>query len=272
MLYERDYRILSEEEKTQWQKAEEILNKSIKKSGSGISLKNMSKYYQLLPVGALHHQQLFPNNYLNTSDLKDKEKLIVIIEEFKSLLDSSASERDILNFIREKKAYFIIASILKGFHYRFGHHNAFAFKEFELPPNHVADYLLVGKNSGGYEFVFIELESCYGQITNTDGEFGTTIRKGIKQINDWDNWLESNYASLRLVYDKYLGTIEPLPREFHELDKSRLHYVVIAGRRKDFTKKTYQLRRKLLKSNNILLLHYDNLFDSVSFLLAAGNY
>jgi hypothetical protein len=66
--------------------------------------------------------------------------------------------------------------------------------------------------------------------------------------------------------------MEQLPREFHELDKSRLHYVIIAGRRSDFTKKTYQLRRKLLKSNNILLLHYDNLFDSVDFLLTAGNY
>ena len=97
------------------------------------------------------------------------------------LLDNSATEREILNFIRDKQAYFIIASILKGFHYRFGHHNAFAFKEFELPPNYLVDYLLVGKNSGGYEFVFIELENATGQITNNDGEFGTTIRKGIKQ-------------------------------------------------------------------------------------------
>ena len=211
MLYERDYRILTDEEKVIWQKVEDTFNKAKAKRNNIITPAAMNKYYQEIPVAALHHKQLFPNNYLNTGDLANKEKLKKIIEEFKILIDNSATERDILNFIRDKKAYFIIASMLKGFQYRFGHHTAFAFKEFELPPNYIVDYLLVGKNSGGYEFVFIELENAYGQITNTDGEFGITIRKGIKQINDWDNWLESNYSSLRLMYDKYIGTLEKLP-------------------------------------------------------------
>lgn len=272
MLYERDYRILTDEEKVRWQKVEDTFNDTKTNGRTKITPGALHKYYRDIPVAALHHKQLFPNNYLNTDDLKDKENLKSIIENFRMLLDSNCTERDILNFIRSQKAYFIIASMLKGFHYRFGHHNAFAFKEFELPPNHIVDYLLVGKNSGGYEFVFIELENAFGQITNSDGEFGVTIRKGIKQVNDWDSWLESNYSSLKLVYDKYIGTMEQLPREFYELDKSRIHYAVIAGRRKDFTKKTYQLKRKLLRSNNILLLHYDNLFDSAEFLLKSGNY
>ena len=74
------------------------------------------------------------------------------------------------------------------------------------------------------------------------------------------------------MFDKYLGTQEQLPNEFFELDKSRIHYAVIAGRRSDFTKKTYQLKRKILKSDSILILHYDNIFDSVDYLLQAGNY
>lgn len=272
MLYDRDYRILTVEEKKKWEKIESIFNKAKLKNNNIITVKAAKQYYQDIPIAALHYKQLFPNNYLNTDELENKEDLKRIVEEFRLLLDASANERIILNFIRNKKSYFIIASILQGFHYNFGHHNAFAFKEFELPPNHLVDYLLVGKNSGGYEFIFIELENAVGQITNSDGEFGVTIRKGIKQTSDWDNWLESNYSSLRLVYDKYIGSMEQLPREFYELDKSRLHYVVIAGRRKDFTKKTYQLKRKLLKNNNTLLLHYDNLFDSVDLLLIAGNY
>lgn len=272
MLYDKDYRILTDDEKKVYEKIQATFDKAKKRKQGSVYLSELHRYYEDLPLAALHYQQLFPNNYLNTDDLQDKETLTKIVTEFRTLLDKSGKERNILNFIRDKKAYFIIASIFKGFHYRFGHHNAFAFKEFPLPPNFVVDYLLVGKNSDGYEFIFIELENADGQITNGDGEFGTTIRKGIKQINDWDSWLESNYSSLRLVYDKYIGNMEQLPREFHELDKSRLHYVVIVGRRKDFTKKTYQLKRKLLKSDNILLLHYDNLFDSIDFLLAAGNY
>lgn len=271
MLYDRNYKILTDEEKDIWKKAEDFLEKSKGPIGE-IYPSNLVEYYKILPEAVLYHKQLFPNNYLNTDDLTDKVKLKSKIDDFKSLLDKPATEREILYFINSNKAYYIIASVFKGFHYTFGHHNAFVFKEFELPPNYKVDYLLVGKNSGGYEFIFIELENSFGQITNSDGEFGTTIRKGIKQINDWDIWFEGNYQTLKLAYDRHIGSMEELPREFYELDKSRIHYVVVAGRRKDFNKKTYQLKRRLLKSNNILLLHYDNLLDSADFLLEAGNY
>lgn len=269
MLYDRDYRILTEEEKLIWEKVEAQLNKVRKKE---ITIKALNRYYKDIPRAALHYQQLFPNNFLNTDDLGNREQLLSIVQDFRSLLDASTTEREVLNFIREKRGYFIIASLLKSQHYLFGHHETFAFKEFELPPNHFVDFLLVGKNSGGYEFVFIELESPRGQITTAEGEFGWSIRKGLQQVDDWDSWMESNYSILSKVFDKSLGLMQQLPREFHELDKSRLHYVVIAGRRDDFSKKTYQLKRKLFKTKNVLLLHYDNLFDSVDFLLEAGTY
>ena len=271
MLYERNYKLLTDEENETWKKVEAVFAKSKGPMGE-IYPDKLIEYYKNLPIAALHFKQLFPNNYLNSDDLRDKVKLKSVVAEFKLLLDKPGTEREILNFINSKNAYYIIASIFKGFHYTFRHHKAFAFKEFELPPNYKVDYLLVGKSSGGYEFIFIELENSFGQITNSDGEFGTTIRKGIKQINDWDSWLEGNYPTLKLAYDRHIGTMEELPREFFELDKSRIHYVVVAGRRENFTKKTYQLKRKLLKSSNILLLHYDNLLDSVDFLLESGNY
>ena len=62
-----------------------------------------------------------------------------------------------------------------------------------------------------------------------------------------------------------------LPTEFLELDKSRMHYVVVAGRRKDFSSKTRLLKRRQ-KKNGILLLHYDNLLDNVDLLLQHGGY
>lgn len=31
---------------------------------------------------------------------------------------------------------------------------------------------------------------------------------------DWDSWLEKNYYSLRLVFEKHLGKMESLPKEF----------------------------------------------------------
>lgn len=259
MLFERDYTKLTIEEFEIWNKVESEYNRS------KTNPKAIIKYYTDLPIAALYYKQLFPNNYICISDLKRESVLSNVIEEFRNLINRPCSERDILNFIKDKKAYSIIASIFDG--YRFGHHQAFLFREFELPPNYIADFLLVGKNSGGFEFIFIELESPQGQITTKEGEFGAVIRKGLKQVYDWDNWIEKNYYSLRLVFEKYIGEFEKqLPKEFYELEKSRIHYVVVAGRRSDYNEKTYQLRRKLMIKNDILLLHYDNLLNINCFM------
>lgn len=135
----------------------------------------------------------------------------------------------------------------------------------------------------GYEFIFVEFESPTGSIINADGEFGTVIRKGLKQIEDWEIWIEANYSIIKLVYEKMLmkniilpaSIFKPdyqLPNEFFELDKTRIHFAIVAGRRKDFSPKAYRKKRKLLQDKGILLLHYDNLLDSSQELIKHGNY
>ena len=186
-------------------------------------------------------------------------------------MEVDISERKILNFINENKYYNLIASL---FHtgYTFGHHDAYLFKEFEFPSTYKADYLLIGKNSHGYHFIFVELENPSGSITTKNGGFGSTIRKGIKQVREWDKWIEGNFHSLSLIFDKYKNKRIELPKEFRSLNKTRINYVVIAGRRDDFNDETYEEKRRLFRSENIQLLHYDNLIDSFKKLQATRNY
>ncbi|MFN8286132.1 MAG: DUF4263 domain-containing protein [Chitinophagales bacterium] len=266
MLYDRDYRILSEKEKNLWDQAELLFEKA-KDSDGSYNLHDAAQYHLNLPVAAYHYQQLFPNNFLNPSFLRDTDTVKVGIDKFKSVLNDATSEREILNHIRTERSYYIIGAILNL--YPFGHHRAFLFKEFELPPNHVVDYLLIGKNSDGYHFVFVEMESPVGQITLSDGALGTAFRKGLNQISDWESWLESNFSHLKLMFEKFLGATSILPNEFFEFDKSRIHFVVVAGKRKDFKEKTYSIRRKYLKSMGVNILHYDNLVD-LAYKLAAN--
>jgi hypothetical protein len=279
MLYQRDFTKLTDEEIELWQKAETAFAKA--KHKAGISAKDYDRYFSSLPLAALHARELFPNNYLRTGDLKGNSELLKKRDEFKILLESGAGERSILNFIRDEEAAFIVGSIFKS--YNFGHHIAFAFREFELPPYYKVDFLLVGKNSMGYEFIFVEFESPTGSVTTGDGDFGDVIRKGLKQIEEWDAWIEANYATIKLVYNKMIMNQEglpvsvykretQLPGEFYELDKTRIHFAVVAGRRKDFSAKTYRKKRKLSKERGILLLHYDNLLDSAEELIKHGNY
>ncbi|MDD2797462.1 MAG: DUF4263 domain-containing protein [Bacteroidales bacterium] len=270
MLYERDYRYLSEDEVIQLNKAENYLDKSSKKTNS-ISVKALFKYHELKPDASYFYQSLFPNNFLSTKTLKNKDELKQVEIKFEALLNTNPSERIILNFINQNKYYNLIAAI---FHYgfNFGHHDAYLFKEFEFPSTFKADYLLVGKNSHGFHFIFIELENPVGSITNKDGEFGTTIRKGIKQVEDWDKWMEGHFNSLSIIFEKLKNQNIELPKEFRILNKSRLNYVVICGRRDDFNDNTYEEKRRLLRDKNINLLHYDNLIDSYKWFYSTKNY
>jgi hypothetical protein len=272
MLYTRDFTKLTTEEQRLWDEAESVLTKAKARDSTGVPAEDYQNYWNSLPLAVVHYKQLFPNNYLNTSGIKENARFTSIRNEFELLLDSGASERQVLNFIRDREASFIIASIFKNQCYNFGHHAAFAFREFELPPNYKVDFLLAGKNSGGYEFIFIELESPTGRITAADGELGEVFRKGLKQVEDWEVWLEANYANIRLVYDKALGHGKRLPREFMEFDATRIHFVVVAGRRKDFSDRTYRRKRKLLRKQGVLLLHYDNLLDTTATLINHGSY
>jgi len=262
MLYKRDYRILTEIEEKQLQRAEEYFAKHKK---DGYSYSQLSKYHKMLPQPAYNFKSYFPNNYIHSGYDTSNSTLDKGLKGFKDLLqDDNIDERTVLNFINNNEYYFILNSIF--FNYNFGHHDAYLFKEFELPPNYIVDYLLVGKNSSGYEFIFIEFEHPSKEITLADGSLGNSFRKGIKQIEDWDEWIDANFQNLRAMFKKYQNPNKNLPAEFYELDKTRIHYLVIAGKRKHFNEKTYRLKRKGI--NNIKILHYDNIIDTTELIVA----
>jgi len=260
-LYDRDYFQLTDQE---LKVINRIVRKEQKSGTFGIDdLLSLPKSY-------FFSSTYFPNHLLDTDELSypDAE---VHLQAFSKMIDRPyVSERDILSYVRSNQAYFLVASLLG--HYDFGHHGAYLFPEFPLSTNHVADYLLIGKNSGGHEFVFIEFESVNGAVTTKDGGLGSVIRRGIKQAEDWDYWLQKHFPSLKSFYDKYRNHDKSLPDEFIEYDRSRIHFVVVAGRRKHYTMSTYRKRRNLLNERDIRLLHYDNLLDSAKAMVEAKNY
>ena len=223
------------------------------------------------PKAVRHNMSLFQNNFLDIGDLQEKEKLREVCEEYQRYLSNcSLSELDIKHFIQDNHYYFIPASVFTLFN--FGHHDAFLFKEFPLGTRYVADYLLIGKSSDGYSFVFVEFEHPYRNITLQDGELGEAFRKGINQVKDWKRFLESQFNAVSDELKKNSNTNINLPDEMYTYDSSRMNYVVVAGKRSDFNENTYRIRREYIRDNNIFLLHYDNLFDYSLILIKQGNY
>jgi hypothetical protein len=219
-----------------------------------------------------HYDSFFPNNYLDLDDIKEnrdlyKEKLLAF---YNVLEDPNTSERQLLNQINTTESHFIVASLLNDTIY--GHHDRYIFPEFELPPSFKADYLIVGKNSFGYNFLFVELENPYGRITQKDGDLGEVYRKGLNQIEEWTTYLEKNFPILKTVFEKQLNPEKQLPDEFCQLDKTKIEFAVVAGRRNDFQPKTYRIRNKTWKNSGILIRHYDNLIDNAKNVIQNAKY
>lgn len=232
---------------------------------SPISKKNLRHDY---PVSIRHYNSLFPNNHIELIDYKNDENtdlqdsIYDLIEAFKSLIhNDNTNEQDILRFINHKPAFFIPASITIAGGFTFGHHDLYLFPEFRLGDKYIADYLLIGSGSGGYEFIFVEFEKSNGRITLKSGHYGEAIRKGNFQIYDWQSWIEANNSRFYNDLAHYKGHID-FPNELKTYDSTRFHYVTVAGLRSDYDEVTYRRRRDQKKKEDIILLHYDNLYDS----------
>ncbi|HFU7058165.1 TPA: Shedu anti-phage system protein SduA domain-containing protein [Bacillus cereus] len=264
-LYQRDFMGITEEEKEKWEEVqkEELLNQE------GPHRPN---YAHMYPKAIRHYLSYFPNNYMDYSELKDKAaRFTRLTEEYKKAIDNTKSkESNIKSFIKENEAYFIIASLLKD--YDFGHHDVYLFPEFYLGNSFKADYLIAGRNSAGFHFVFVEMEGLYDKITLKDGTLGDTFRKGIRQINEWKRYLSTNYPTLEETFRKYKNPNLPLPNEFLKYESGRIHYVVVAGRRDDFTDQTYWERGEFKDNQKIAILHYDNLYDKAKATIGGNTY
>lgn len=263
-LYERDYTKLKSEE---IEEKEKIDAENTIVTGTLIAHRTCFSQY---PKAVRHNLSLFPNNYLDINFLKNEKELRKQCDGFEKLLnDNSITELDIKRYIQNNGYYSIPGSIFERF--QTGHHEAVLFKEFSLGTEYKADYLLLGRSSCGWQFIFVEYENPYGHVIMKNGDFGEIVRKGINQVKDWERFVEGNFNAVYRELKKY--TNKDLPQEFITYESARVHYVVVAGRRKDFdeNEKTRSLQLGLRKQN-IMLLHYDNILDDTIDLIGKNTY
>lgn len=63
-----------------------------------------------------------------------------------------------------------------------------------LGAEHVPDFLVLGVNSLGPQWLLVEIEAARHRIVNGDGSVSGPTRHAIKQIEDWREWLTTNIA------------------------------------------------------------------------------
>lgn len=175
--------------------------------------------------------------------------------EFLKIVDSATKEGDVQTYIKENEKWFIPLSILKA--YDFGHHFSCVVPEYPLGAEYRVDYLLIGKNSIGYQFVFVEFEDVNVDYTiKTRNSETDKVRKGIDQIRDWKRWMDRNKEYfLKSEGIKEFGSFFP---------DWMFRYCLVVSRRERMNEVANNLRGEM--SKEITIIPYDRLVDYVEQL------
>lgn len=137
------------------------------------------------------------------------------VDEFKNLVDRSASETTIHNYLIENPE--ILTAALHKF--GTGNHAAIVIPKQELRPRLklegdkglIPDFLIGGKNSDGWNWWIVELKGPAQTIfSQSDAEtyFSTEINKGICQLLEYIDYASEQQAALRDAF-KLEGIREP---------------------------------------------------------------
>ena len=174
--------------------------------------------------------------------------------QFLSVLDSASKENDVQNYIKRNEKWFITASLLKD--YDFGQHEAYLIPKQELGSEFRVDYMIVGKNSLGYQVVLVEFENVNVDyklhLSNTETE---AVRKGLTQIRDWDRWMETN--------KQYFLESSGLISLTRIIPSWCIHYCLVVSRRTRMDEISNQLRGHSQKNSNLHIVSYDRLVDNI---------
>lgn len=206
--------------------------------------------------------------------IKNKENEALKLKSLSDIINNPTStERDILKFFSNSRNLNLLSVLFAN--YRFGHHDQYIFREFPLPnANQIADFLLIGKNSDGYHEIFVEFEainsSKLSKVFTKDRREGVILRKGREQTQDWENSLTKLYVAHSAKLREYVNPSKVLPTELQENSPFRRNYLIVAGRRKDF-QNNYETRLQIEAHNNVKIIHYDNIIESIQKTLLEKN-
>ena len=123
---------------------------------------------------------------------------------------------DVQRYIKSNKKWFIPGSIFLD--YNFGHKETYLFSEQKLGNDYVIDYMLIGKESGGYSLILVEFETPNTEyLISTANMESESVRRGLTQLQDWKRWIDSN----REYFIRNIGL-----REFGMISLHIEHFII----------------------------------------------
>ncbi len=210
-----------------------------------------------------------PLNYLyNRSELFSKHCLYLMnykeldfekeAKDFEFIISNAKNEVEVQRYIKSNQKWFIPGAIFLD--YNFGHYETYLFPEQKLGNDYIADYMLIGKSSGGYNLVLVEFETPNTEyLISTANMESESVRKGLTQLQDWKRWLDSN----REYFMRNIGL-----REFGiDIPTYRTFYHLVVSRRKYMNKMEVEVRdQTMYERHNTKIITFDRLSENVKKL------
>jgi hypothetical protein len=176
-----------------------------------------------------------------------------------------AFEKCLLNAKREQDVHaFLEMNPITLIQHLGGGHGRWVISKQRLGCEHVTDFIIGERDSSGYEWHAVELESPNVMMFTKAGKPSARLNDAILQILDWRSWLKNNqrYAAAPATENGLdLRQISP-----------NLKALIVIGRRKE-NEKAAKRRRQLQENLNIQIHSYDFLLDNArraAFFYARG--
>jgi len=194
--------------------------------------------------------------------------------ELRDVLEKARDERDVQPILREHPLL-----LINAFNPSWNFHRCLP--EFRLGADFVADYLILSADSGAWNVIFLELESPGARLFNQRGTPSQQASTGLRQLDDWERWLQQNPFLFRETISKLLEQ-EGVPAQCSGADihalahtevrdpRTVIHreFILVIGRRQSLSQLD-QERRGQFASRGRQIATYDRLLEAAHRLDAA---
>lgn len=170
------------------------------------------------------------------------------IDALRDALDSAKREEDIQQFLQANPKYLI--------QHLGGGHGRWIIPKQRLGAQHVTDFIIGERDSMGFRWQAVELESPLAKMFTKAGNPSAALTHAIRQIQDWRMWLAANqnYAARGRCEDG-LGLTEIHPD---------VEGLIIMGRRATESEETQRLRRQMGRDAKIEIRTFDFLLEALT--------
>lgn len=169
------------------------------------------------------------------------------IDALREALDAAKREEDIQQFLQANPKYLI--------QHLGGGHGRWIIPKQRLGSQHVTDFMIGERDSMGFRWQAVELESPLAKMFTKSGNPSAHLTHAIRQIQDWRMWLAANqnYAARDRGEDG-LGLTEVHPD---------VEGLIIMGRRATECGETRRLRRQMGRDTKIEIRTFDYLLEAL---------